>query len=36
MMELAKAKSAITIGITGFMGGKLKELSDYSINANFN
>jgi D-sedoheptulose 7-phosphate isomerase len=35
-MELAKEKSAITIGITGFMGGKLKEMTDYSINANFN
>jgi D-sedoheptulose 7-phosphate isomerase len=35
-MDLAKAKSAITIGITGFMGGKLKEITDYSINANFN
>ncbi len=33
---LAKSKSALTIGITGFMGGKLKEISDYSINANFN
>jgi D-sedoheptulose 7-phosphate isomerase len=35
-MELAKKKSAVTIGITGFMGGRLKEISDYSINANFN
>jgi D-sedoheptulose 7-phosphate isomerase len=35
-MELAKSKSAVTIGITGFMGGKLREISDYSINANFN
>ncbi len=35
-MELAKSKSATTIGITGFMGGKLREISDYSINANFN
>jgi D-sedoheptulose 7-phosphate isomerase len=35
-MELAKEKSAITIGITGFMGGKLKEITDYSINARFN
>ncbi len=35
-IELAKSKSATTVGITGFMGGKLKEISDYSINANFN
>lgn len=35
-MELANEKSAITVGITGFNGGKLKEITDYSINANFN
>ena len=35
-MELAKEKSAITIGVTGFMGGKLKEMTDFSINASYN
>ena len=35
-LELAKSKSAITIGITGFNGGKLKDISDYSVNANVN
>ncbi len=34
-MEYGKKQSAITIGITGFMGGKLKEITDYSINAYF-
>jgi len=35
-MEVAKAHRAITIGITGFSGGKLKGLADYSLNANVN
>lgn len=34
-MEFAKLKQAITIGITGFQGGKLKEICNYSINARF-
>lgn len=35
-MEHAKIKKAVTIGITGFGGGKLKEICDYSVNARFN
>lgn len=35
-IEFAKEKSAITVGITGFNGGKLKSIADYSVNANFN
>jgi D-sedoheptulose 7-phosphate isomerase len=35
-MEVAKATGAITVGITGFGGGKLKEIADYSFNANVN
>jgi len=35
-MALAKSKCAITIGITGFKGGKLREVCDHSINSNFN
>ena len=33
-METAKMFKAITIGITGFDGGKLREIADYSFNAN--
>lgn len=35
-IETAKLHKAITIGITGFNGGKLKELANYSLNANVN
>ena len=35
-MEVAKEKKAITVGITGFTGGKLKEISQYSVNAGIN
>ncbi|MBV7529005.1 SIS domain-containing protein [Chitinophaga sp. sic0106] len=35
-METAKESKAITIGITGFSGGKLKEMADYSLNAGVN
>ncbi|MDI9364558.1 MAG: SIS domain-containing protein [Flavobacterium sp.] len=33
-IEVAKEHKAITIGITGYSGGKLKTLADYSLNAN--
>lgn len=35
-IEFANSKNAITIGITGFNGGKLKTISNYSLNANIN
>jgi D-sedoheptulose 7-phosphate isomerase len=35
-IETAAQHKAITIGITGFGGGKLKELANYSFNANIN
>jgi D-sedoheptulose 7-phosphate isomerase len=35
-METAAQYKAITIGITGFGGGKLKEIANYSFNANIN
>lgn len=35
-IELAKEKGAITVGITGYQGGKLKEIVDYSINSRVN
>jgi D-sedoheptulose 7-phosphate isomerase len=30
-VEYVKSRNGITVGLTGFDGGKLKELSDYSI-----
>lgn len=33
-IETAKEHKAITVGITGYSGGKLKNLADYSLNAN--
>jgi D-sedoheptulose 7-phosphate isomerase len=35
-MEVANEKKAVTIGITGFDGGKLKEMAKYSVNAGIN
>ncbi len=35
-METAKQYGEITIGITGYNGGKLKEICDVSLNANVN
>lgn len=35
-MEVAKSQHAIIVGITGFNGGKLKQIADYSVNANVN
>ncbi len=35
-METAKLHNATTVGITGFDGGKLKKMVDYSFNANTN
>lgn len=35
-IEYAKKNSGITIGITGYDGGKLKKISDFSINVNIN
>lgn len=35
-MEVAKRINAVTVGITGFGGGKLREMVDYSVNANVN
>ncbi len=35
-METAKQYGAITVGITGYNGGKLKEVCDVSFNANVN
>lgn len=35
-IEYANEKQAVVIGITGFDGGKLKKLSNYSLNANIN
>lgn len=32
-VEFAKSKGCIVIGLTGFKGGKLKEMSDININA---
>ena len=34
--EFGKEKGMIVIGITGFDGGKLKKLSDYSAHINYN
>lgn len=31
-IEYAKVSGGVTIGLTGFGGGKLKELADYSVN----
>ena len=33
-VKYAKENGAIIIGFTGYDGGKLKKLADYSINAN--
>ncbi len=35
-MEVALQHNAITVGITGFTGGKLKQMVHYSLNANVN
>ncbi len=35
-IEFANSKNAITVGITGFNGGKLKSISRFSFNANIN
>jgi D-sedoheptulose 7-phosphate isomerase len=35
-IEYANGKGNITVGITGYDGGKLKKISKYSINANIN
>lgn len=35
-MDTAKQFGATTIGVTGFEGGKLKQIADYSFNANIN
>ncbi len=35
-IEYAKKRGMVTIGISGFDGGKLKELADYSAHANCN
>ena len=35
-VEYAKANGATIIGLTGFDGGKLKKLSDYSLDTNLN
>ncbi len=34
-IQYAKSKNAVIIGLTGFDGGKLRELSDININADF-
>ena len=31
-IEYAKENGCVTIGLTGFGGGKLKEMADYSVN----
>jgi len=33
--EFAKSLEMITVGITGFQGGKLKQIADYSAHINF-
>ena len=33
-VEYANANNGITIGLTGYNGGKLKQISKYSVNAN--
>lgn len=35
-IEYANSKNAMTVGITGYNGGKLKEISKHSVNANIN
>lgn len=35
-LTLAKERNCVTVGITGYSGGKLKEMADYSLNANVN
>lgn len=35
-IEYANASGAVTAGLTGYTGGKLKELAKYSVNANIN
>ena len=35
-IEYANANGGITIGLTGYTGGKLKELAKYSVNVNVN
>lgn len=32
-MQYAKENGAVTLGFTGYRGGKLKKLADYSVNA---
>lgn len=34
--EYAKSKKAIVVGLTGFAGGKLKQLADYGVHININ
>lgn len=33
-VEYANSKAGITVGITGYSGGKLKQISKYSVNSN--
>lgn len=33
-IALARERGCITVGITGYNGGKLREVADYSVNAN--
>ncbi len=35
-IEVAKEHKALTVGITGFNGGKLKSIADFSVNAHIN
>ncbi len=35
-MEVAKEHNAVTVGITGFSGGKLKAMVDYSVHTDIN
>ena len=35
-IEYANSKNAITIGLTGYNGGKLKEIAKFSVNTNIN
>ena len=35
-IEYANASGAVTAGLTGYTGGKLKELAKYSVNVNIN
>ena len=35
-IEYANTRKAITIGLTGYNGGRLKEIASYSVNTNIN